>query len=223
MRRVGELMSAITPRLTTEARFRFDMTAQDALDLLAAAYRYEVQRRRRRFVPDEDTERNLADLAGFLTQPVPKFGVMCCGRCGNGKTTLLYAFQRVVNHLRMRHHFDFLNEGGHEFKAGIQIFRARELLLLAADYDRFRQIKERPMLAIDDLGTEPLEKMDYGNVMTPIVELIEHRYDRQLFTFITTNLTPDEIRGKYKDRVADRFNEMLHKIVFNNTSYRTDQ
>lgn len=36
----------------------------------------------------------------------------------------------------------------------------------------------------------------------------------------TTNLTAGEIRGKYGDRLADRFNEMLEVIVFRNGTYR---
>ena len=40
---------------------------------------------------------------------------------------------------------------------------------------------------------------------------------------ITTNLTPQQIRGHYGDRIADRLNEMVKKIVFNNCTYRTDK
>ena len=75
-------------------------------------------------------------------------------------------------------------------------------------------------LGIDDLGTEPAEIVDYGNPIYPVVRLIEHRYESQSFTFITTNLTPSEIRKKYGDRIADRFNEMLHVIVFQDVTYR---
>ena len=76
------------------------------------------------------------------------------------------------------------------------------------------------MLAIDDLGTEPVEVLDYGNVLYPIVDLLTRRYDRQLFTVITTNLTSEEIRAKYGERIADRLNEMMTKIVFRDSSFR---
>ena len=78
------------------------------------------------------------------------------------------------------------------------------------------------MLGIDDLGTEPREVMDFGNVVTPVIDLLTKRYDEQLFTIITTNLTPKQIREHYGDRIADRLNEMIEKIVFKNDSYRTD-
>ncbi len=57
----------------------------------------------------------------------------------------------------------------------------------------------------------------YGN---PTTDMLTMRYDRLLFTIITTNLTPQEIREKYGDRIADRLNEMMVKIVFENPTYR---
>ncbi len=39
---------------------------------------------------------------------------------------------------------------------------------------------------------------------------------------MTTNLTPEGIRKRYGDRIADRLNEMAIVIPFKNPSYRTD-
>ncbi len=203
------------------------MEPQTALDLLTAAYQYEVQRRQRRFVLDANTEGNLIKLAEYLTQPVPKFGIMCCGTCGNGKTTLLYAFQRVVNYLQDRRHFSFLDSDNTSFKALIEIFRAKEVAQISRDQKQFKSLMQRPMLAIDDMGTEPAEVHDYLNINTPVADVIDYRYNHQLFTFITTNLvatSEDEdiitIRKKYGARIADRFNEMLHVIIFKDITYR---
>ena len=62
--------------------------------------------------------------------------------------------------------------------------------------------------------------LDYGNTINPVIEIIEQRYRQQLFTFITTNLTPKQIREKYGDRVADRFNETMKCIVYENPTFR---
>lgn len=62
--------------------------------------------------------------------------------------------------------------------------------------------------------------LDYGNVLNPVVDLLSKRYDEQLFTIATTNITPDEIRSKYGNRIADRFNETMERIVFTNGTYR---
>lgn len=71
------------------------------------------------------------------------------------------------------------------------------------------------------MGKEPTEQMQFGNVISPVVELLEYRYAQQLFTAITTNLSPREIRDKYGNRVADRFNEQMHVITFQDHSYRS--
>lgn len=64
--------------------------------------------------------------------------------------------------------------------------------------------------------------MDYGNVYTPVIDLLTKRYEEQLFTIITTNLTPQQIREHYDDRIADRLNEMVEIIVFKNGTYRNN-
>lgn len=77
-----------------------------------------------------------------------------------------------------------------------------------------------PLLAIEDMGKEAIAKMDYGNVINPVIEVLEHRYNEQLYTIITTNLRKEEIKEKYGVRIADRFNEMMHVIIFSGESFR---
>ena len=76
------------------------------------------------------------------------------------------------------------------------------------------------MLAIDDVGTEPAEVLHFGNAITPITDLLSIRYDEQLFTIVSSNLTPSQVRQKYGERIADRLNEMAKTVVFQNVSYR---
>lgn len=233
--RVGELTSVLLQKRTMEARFRLGMSSQDALDMLAVFYDAEVRRRYRQTIWDKNTVRALTSLAAHLSSPVPKFGVLCCGTCGNGKTTLMIAFQRMLNCLMEQGHFSFLDEDNRKFNASMRIYDVKEIVWLAkSDYRRYKEVMQSTMIGIDDLGKEPAEILDYGNVLSPVIDLIEHRYSRQLFTFATTNLTAQKrgidnsnadrddgsIRGKYKDRIADRFNEMFHTIVFKDITYR---
>ena len=217
-------MPGITRRMITPGRFRFNMKAQEALDLMAAFYQAEVQGRCRVFELDNQTEDNLEHFAVFITGTVPKFGVMLCGTVGNGKTTLMKAFQKCVYYLDAHHHFAFLDEFAYNgrYKPEMRIVDVRDILRAAkaADQSDYIALRNNQMLGIDDLGKEPAEVLDYGNVLSPVIDLIEHRYDKQLFTFITTNLTPKEIREKYSERIADRFNEMLEVIIFRNSTYR---
>ena len=180
---------------------------------MKAAYQAEVEYRRRIFVGDEQTANNIKSFATFLTSEDSKFGVLFCGICGNGKTTLLLAFQNATNYLN--NHGFFEND-----KVGISIVDAKDISLYARDHKSFHSLRCRDMLAIEDLGREPTEVLEYGNVLNPVIDLLEYRYNNQLFTLITTNLQPKEIREKYGNRIADRFNEMFDKIIFNNKTYR---
>ena len=75
-------------------------------------------------------------------------------------------------------------------------------------------------LTIDDLGTEPREIIEYGNVLSPIIDLISYRYEHQLPTIITSNLTPQQISEVYGKRIGDRLKETTEIVPFLNCSYR---
>ena len=179
---------------------------------MLASVQAEVEFRHRTFVLDDFTRHNISAAASCLTAENPKFGLIMCGTCGNGKTTLLNAIQSVANYLN---DFDYMEDN-----TGIQILDAKEVAIIFKDAKAFDRIRKRDCLALEDIGRESAEILDYGNVLSPITDLLEYRYNAQLFTFITTNLTPKEIREKYGIRIADRFNEMMEVIVFENNSYR---
>lgn len=208
------LKSQLLARRIIQPRFKWNMTEEQAADILLAAYKAEVEFRHGIFIADKRTMENCKKLAAFLTSGGRKFGVMLCGICGDGKTTMLYAFRSAMNYLSDSGAFE--ND-----RAGICIVNAKVISILSKDHIRFNDLIKAPMLGIDDLGIEATEVIDFGNITNPMIDLLEYRYNQQLFTFITTNLKADEVRRKYGDRIADRFNEMLEVIIFGNTSYRT--
>lgn len=209
---VEALKSQLLQRKTTKERFKFPCSQEQAVDILTAAYMAEVEFRHRRFKDDEMTKKNISALASFLTSDKSKFGALMCGKCGNGKTTLLYAFQSALNYLASR--------GFYERGVGIKIVDAKEVVFFATEASQSSKLKRHEMLAIEDLGKEAKEVYEYGNVLNPVVDLLEYRYNEQLFTLITTNLTPKQIREKYGVRIADRFNEMFDVIIFEQETYR---
>lgn len=213
---VEGLKKSLLQRRPMKVRFKLPMSEEEAYAYLLAEFMVEVECRHRTFCSNEYLETQLHDMANWLTSPFSYFGIMLCGGCGNGKSTMLKAFQQLLNDLRIpKPH----NDGTY----GIQIVDAKYIAYQCKNsYDAYRKLIKVDMLGIDDLGTEPSEVMDYGNVYTPVIDLLTKRYEEQLFTVITTNLTPQQIRGHYGARIADRLNEMVKKIVFNNETYRTD-
>lgn len=180
--------------------------------MLTASYKAEVEYRHRQFVADQETKANIDSFAAFLTSDTSKFGVMFCGTCGNGKTTLLFAFQSLLYYL--------VERGMIDSRFGISVVDAKDVQRQAKEIKLFQNLRSSEMLAIEDMGREATEILDYGNIINPVIDLLEWRYNEQLFTMITTNLTPSQIREKYGARIADRLNEMFENIIFKNSTYR---
>lgn len=195
------------PRITNHA----DKTPQ----YLAMAYKMEVERWGGTLQLDEYTQRAISDVSRWAVQH-RKPGLLLRGYVGVGKTTMLFALARV---------FEVVE------RQTIRIVDARKITTLAKDSRTiFEELAKKPMLGIDDLGTEPLTVKSYGNDLTPVVELLTERYNKRLFTVITTNLAKkivdgrevDELQEIYGDRLFDRFREMFNTISYdaNQKSYR---
>ena len=189
-------------------------TNEQAYTMLLSAYKAEVLHRNRKFICDDATKANVKALSDFLTSDSHKFGFMMIGNCGNGKTTLLYAFQNLLNYMTRN---DYVDK-----EYGLRIVDAKEIISTVRDetHKQIKAIRQAPMLAIEDLGRESTEVLDYGNAYSPVIDILEYRYNEQLFTAFTSNLDVDELTNKYGKRIADRFREMFAKIVFKNTTYR---
>ena len=227
------MKSQLLRQKTSKARFKWPLSQKQAEDLLMTAYKVQVENRNMSFIDDHKTNDNISKVAKHLVNP-KKFGLMLCGTCGNGKTTLMYAIQSATSMLSKAGAFnvkilekektmsgeyvDRWNE--YENKISINIIHVKEIIAKSKDFHEMENLKNKPYLGIDDMGVEPKEVLDYGNVCNPVLELLEYRYDRQLTTFITTNLTPREIEEHYGVRLADRLREMIEKVVFSDGSYR---
>ena len=75
-------------------------------------------------------------------------------------------------------------------------------------------------LIIDDLGTEPSTTMRYGNTLNVVEELLSRRYDRKKMTMVTTNLSMDQVKKDYRERIYDRVRETFNIIEFIGPSHR---
>jgi len=204
-------MSRLLSQKPRRESFKWDCTREQAVDLLTACYTAEVESRHRTCLMDDATRDHIFSLARWLTDPTDThFGVMFIGGVGNGKTTMLRALERG--------YWWMMQDETHDYQVEyrLDIVNAKQL----GDSNKTWQ-----KLGIDELGIEPIEVQNYGNIATPSSDVLSYRYDRRLPTFVTTNLAQDKrdgetLRDRYGDRLADRFNEMFVVIGFYNKSYR---
>lgn len=218
---VEELIQLLGARKITPTRFNIDMTREQLANALYATYIVEVRARRGNMILDKDTRQHISDAADWLRDPDGKTGLMMTGLYGNGKTTLMMAMCNLINWL-------FASSLSSERKT-IRVVKAKEIAWMAIDKDRrtaFEKMYTEEMLAIDEVGEEPAEIVNYGMVFTPIRDLLEERYARQKLTIIATNLVQSDkkqlyqISEHYGERVVDRMREMMKIIPFHNPSYR---
>ena len=199
-------------------RFRLPLTKEEAIDLMLVAVQNEVEFRQRQFVMSEELMEQVTKMASWLTGESSKFGIMLLGSCGNGKSTLVKAFDKLLTQLAIPLYRNCTIE-----RYELKMVDAKNVANLSkSNFKDYISLSRTEMLAIDDLGTEPTEVMDYGNISYPLIDLLTLRYELQLFTIITTNLTGQAIREKYGARIADRLNEMMEKVGFTNPSYRSN-
>ena len=212
--RVEELKYRLLQQRITNTRFKLPMSYDDAKVYLLAAYQAEVERRHKVFERNEHFDTQLNLIANYLTGGSKKFGLMFCGLCGNGKTTWAKALQLLVSGLNLKNP---INNLYYVFP----LCNAKDLAMRSkVNYSDWRNVMRYQLMIVDDLGTEPREVMEFGNVYTPLIDLITTRYEEQLYTIFTTNLTPAQLEEKYGKRIVDRLNEMVEKVVFENESYR---
>ena len=212
--RVEELKYRLLQQRITNTRFKLPMSFEDAKVYLLAAYQAEVERRHKVFERNEHFDEQLNLIANYLTGGSKKFGLMFCGLCGNGKTTWAKALQLLVSGLNLKNP---INNLYYVFP----LWNAKDLAMRSkGNYNDWRNVMRYQLMIVDDLGTEPREVMEFGNVYTPLIDLITTRYEEQLYTIFTTNLTPAQLEEKYGKRIVDRLNEMVEKVVFENESFR---
>ena len=200
-----------TRQLTTVQRFKLDLPENEAIKILTAAYKAQVENRHCCFLEDENIIRAIEFTASWLTLDNKKPGLYFTGLCGTGKTTMIKAINMVVD-------WYYTNT---RLKPTMTIIKATDLASMALNsYHEFKSLAKRTLLAIDDLGQEPAVISSYANIMKPCIEILSERYDAQLTTFISSNLAPENIKEYYDERLSDRFREMMEIITFESKTFR---
>lgn len=194
------------------SRFRWPFASEE--DAAYALEQFYLARLKARGVSEmtnkDEVIRHIRSIAKWATSS-SKVGLLMCGGVGSGKTTMLWALCRMLS----------LASGMNNREYSFCWTDANNLAMLysteSTDYATYRNCR---WLGIDDLGQEPLEVVSYGNVRYPLRDILLHRYDYNLITIITTNLTPKAISEKYGERIGDRLREMMQIELFTEKSYR---
>lgn len=76
--------------------------------------------------------------------------------------------------------------------------------------DSMRELMDVPVLMLDDLGSEPLLQ---NITVEQLFHLINERQAGNLSTVISTNLTLQELRERYTERVASRLNNPKNCLI----------
>ena len=208
-------------------RFFLPYNPNDVAQLIGVKYKGEVLQRvkpKDYKALDENMKKNITDAARWLCDPDKKPGLLFFGTVGTGKTTLLHAICAIINDVCER---DTYENGKREDTLDnyhcISIVKAKGIIndyINPQSRPTYEKMTKVALMAIDELGVEPMESKSFGNVSEPLIDLFCERYDRQLCTIVSTNLGNEEIRKRYGTRLADRFSEMFATIPFNGQSFR---
>lgn len=208
------LLTQLTRPATTTRRFSLPFSKEEMTEMLLLSLRRVVTSRGATFMMTDEIRLHAEKIAEWLIDPHGKQGLLLCGNYGNGKTSFTSAIKFIIDGCRIERE----NGLGHYT---LELRKATNIVATCiADRPTWRSLSLKPLLAIDDLGTESTAVQDFGNSLLPITQLLDDRYDSRSFTIVTTNLTPAEISKTYGPRLADRFREMFRTVVFENPSYR---
>lgn len=199
-------IGTISPRRICS--FEFDDRGE-AISLLTWFYRNEMRHE----------ERDPSILRGYVEQVIDwamnpdKSCLMLAGGLGCGKTTMLNAFCRMIQRL-------YYSDISYE-RRGFQWEAATTVADWATeDRARYEEFMRCEWAAIDDIGTEPNEVTNFGRLVYPVRDLLMYRYENDLLTIVSTNLTPRQLSDKYGERLGDRMLEMFQMMVIKENSYR---
>lgn len=175
-----------------------------------------------RFTVDRNNQDVVNDLCFYFSGDTRfsgdlKKGLLLFGGVGIGKSTLMEFFKKnQVRSYRVISCRDIETKFSQE---GEEIVKTCSYMQpVATNTDPFGH--QEIGFCFDDLGTEANAK-HYGKEKNVMAEIILNRYDNNLSfqaTHFTTNLSANELKSNYGDRVTDRLKQMVNMISFPESS-----
>ena len=216
-----------------KAQYRLPFSTQEVEELMWEAYSAEVRKRNAEPQRTQETQVVLASIAKWLTEPQAKPALILQGNVGNGKSTTARSVATLFSSLS-NNATRYLKENRWQMKKeDVMLYEhlecapqwvfvtAQDLVDMATRQpEKYEVMKTTLHLIIDEMGLEPVTAKIYGTEVTPIADVLAHRYNEMLPTIITTNLNDEAIKQKYGVRIADRLREICGRLVYRNTSFR---
>ena len=130
----------------------------------------------------------------------PCQNILLTGASGLGKTFLMRAMATRL----LEREIPVLLTSAYSF---VQTARKS---IFEADEDGWQEMLSGSVLMIDDLGSEPLIQ---NVTVEQLFQLINTRQNRKLATVLSSNLSLEELRARYTERVISRLNASAASLV----------
>lgn len=136
-------------------------------------------------------------------------GLILKGPVGTGKTCAAIAIMRVA-----------IDNKYSAYCISMMSLLDKLLTLRDKDeaYEFERRLRTTKLLVLDDLGGEYRSKNDFTG--SKLMSIIGERYERQLSTIITTNLTIEQLKAEYDERMIDRLRSTNQLVTLGGESLR---
>ena len=138
------------------------------------------------------------EIADWLTNNDGR-GLFCIGKVGRGKSLLC---TKVIPALM-----------SYYCRKIVSVYDAQQM---NAQLD---EVLSKHIVCIDDLGTEEIA-VSYGTRRMAFAELADAAEKEGKLLLITTNMTVDQFREKYGERVIDRLRVLTRSVLFSGESLR---
>ena len=150
------------------------------------------------------------EVAAWLSDNQSR-GLLCIGPCGLGKTLIVQNILPVIIHECC--------------KIGVSTYSAQEM------NDNIRDIIKHKYVVVDDIGTEPAVKFDYGERSSPFLRLCDAAEKKGILLMMTANLRTTHgidkqgnvipsIEDRYGDLVLSRLRSVVKIVQFKGKDMR---
>jgi DNA replication protein DnaC len=137
-------------------------------------------------------------VASWLSNNEGK-GLFCMGKVGRGKSLICTKVIPVLLSWYCR--------------KIVSVYDAQQMNVMLDN------VLSKHIICIDDLGTEEVA-VNFGNRRMAFAEIADAAEKEGKLLIITTNMTIDQFREKYGERVIDRLRVLTKSVLFNGESLR---